>query len=86
MPCITLLQTFSAHAIMESEVVNTGNALHLLIKLHAGRVRTGGGFQVFRSAKLKEHSPRNSALLCPDSMTQLVDGSIRIALQADAIR
>lgn len=44
-------------------MVNTGNALHLAIKLHAGGVRTGGGFQVFCGAKLCKHLAFDAPLL-----------------------
>lgn len=36
-------------------MVNPRNALHLTFKLHAGRIGTGGSFQVFCGAQLCKH-------------------------------
>ena len=52
--CVTDLRSFATDAITQAVMVNTRNALHLAIKLHAGGVRTGGGFQVFSLAGIRK--------------------------------
>ena len=44
-------------------MVNTGDALDFPIKLHAGRVRSGCGFQVFSGAQFGEHLALDAPLL-----------------------
>lgn len=67
-------------------MVNPRNALHLPGKFHTGRVSAGGGFQVFRGAKLGEHLPLNAVLFCPGCCpARLVTRAIGIALQANVV-
>ncbi len=67
-------------------MVNTGNALHLAIKLHAGGVRSGGGFQVFCGAKLCKHLAFDASLLAAGSHpARLIAAAVRITLQPDVL-
>lgn len=78
--------SFTADVITSAVKVNIGNALHLSGKFNAGRISSGGGFQVFRGAKFSEHPPLNAALLCPGSYAaRLVALAIRIALYSNVV-
>lgn len=75
-----------AYTVTQALMMHPSNTLHQPGKLHAGKVSSGGGFQVFGGAELGKHLPLNAAFLCPGSYpARLVAGSIRIALQADVV-
>ncbi|GCS25535.1 hypothetical protein HmCmsJML003_02708 [Escherichia coli] len=67
-------------------MVNAGNALHLTFKLYAGRIRAGGGFQVFCGAKFCKHLPFDAAFFTACCYSpRFIAAAIRIALHPDIL-
>lgn len=67
-------------------MVNTGNALYLAFKLHAGRIGAGGSFQVFCGSQLCKHltfdAPLFTACCYP---SRFITTAIWIALHPDVL-
>ena len=62
------------------------NPLYLPGKLHAGRIRSGSGFQVFGGAKFCKHLALNAALFAAGrNPTRLVAAPVRVSLQPDIL-
>lgn len=67
-------------------MMNAGNALHLTFKLYAGRIRAGGGFQVFCGAQLCKHltfdAPFFTSCCYP---SRFLAAAVRVALHPDIL-
>lgn len=67
-------------------MMNTGDTLDFPIKLHAGRVRSGCGFQVFSGAQFGEHLALDAPLFTSGRHpARLKGGAVWIALQPDIL-
>ncbi len=64
--------------------MHAGDALYPALKLDAGRVLAGDGFQVFCGAEFCKHLPTDAALLrAGRHATRLVSRPVRVALHPD---
>ena len=83
---ITHLRAFTADAVTQAVVVNTGNPLHLAFKLHAGSGGTGRTLQVFCGAELRKHLTLDASLLAAGcDPPWLIAAAVRITLQPDVL-